>query len=242
MQVRIHPDYERLSNFVANEVLEYIKKKPDAVVCLASGDSPKLTYNLIAEKGRAQNINFQNVTFIGLDEWVGIAPGNPGSCKYFLMENIFIPLQLAPRQIHMFDGLSTNLAEECKNMDAVIHSKGGLDVMVVGIGMNGHIGFNEPGISPDLYAHVADLEETTKSVGQKYFKEQTRLEKGITIGLKYLTESKKPILIANGEKKAEIIQKALEGPVSMKLPASIIQKHPNSLVALDELAASLLKK
>jgi glucosamine-6-phosphate isomerase len=242
MDVKILPDYERLSNFVADNVLEYIKKKPDAVVCLASGDSPRLTYNLIAEKGRTQNINFQNVTFIGLDEWVGIAPGNPGSCKYFLMENIFIPLQLAPRQIHLFDGLSTNLTEECRKMDAVIRSKGGIDVMVVGIGMNGHIGFNEPGISPDLYSHVADLEETTKSVGQKYFKEQTKLEKGITIGLKYLTESKKPILIANGEKKAEIIRKAIEGPVTMNLPASIMQKHPASLIALDKSAASLLKK
>jgi glucosamine-6-phosphate isomerase len=242
MELKIYPDYENISNVVADEVINYVKHKPGAVLCLASGDSPRLTYNLIAEKGKSLNVNFQNVTFVGLDEWVGISPENPGSCRYFLMENLFIPLQVAPRQIHLFDGLASDLELECKKMNDVISSKGGLDIMIVGIGMNGHIGFNEPGVSSELYAHVATLDETTISVGQKYFKEKTTLGKGITIGLKYLMESKRPILIANGEKKSSIIQQTIEGAISMQVPATIMRKHPTSLVVIDQAAASRLTK
>jgi 6-phosphogluconolactonase/glucosamine-6-phosphate isomerase/deaminase len=114
--------------------------------------------------------------------------------------------------------------------------------MVVGIGMNGHIGFNEPGISVDHYAHVVDLDEGTRTVGQKYFSQKTTLTKGITMGLSHLLAARKVILIANGRKKADVIKKALEEDITIDLPASIIRKHSNGIVMLDEEAASALKK
>lgn len=125
-------------------------------------------------------------------------------------------------------------------MDAVI-AENGIDVMLVGIGMNGHIGFNEPGISFDLPCHVAKLEEITKEVGQKYFNGETELDKGITIGLKHFMNAPTVILMANGAKKAGVIQQAVKGPVSEQFPAAIIQRHRNGAVLIDKEAASQLE-
>ena len=149
-------------------------------------------------------------------------------------------LNLSGNQVHLFDAMSDNLEEECLKMDAVILEKGVIDLMIVGIGMNGHIGFNEPGVSFDNYSHVIDLDETTITVGQKYFKTAATLQKGITLGLKHLQESKKVLLLANGIKKAEVIKKTVEGEVTNTFPASIMQTHSNGFVMIDEEAAGLL--
>ena len=125
-------------------------------------------------------------------------------------------------------------------MDSIINEKKGIDLMIVGVGMNGHIGFNEPGISFEKNAHVIDLDSTTQTVGQKYFKNPVAIKQGITLGFKQLLQSKKLILIANGLKKSTIIKKSLEGEISSIVPASIVQMHPNSEVMVDEEAASLL--
>jgi 6-phosphogluconolactonase/glucosamine-6-phosphate isomerase/deaminase len=127
-------------------------------------------------------------------------------------------------------------------MDQFIRDNGGIDIMVVGIGRNGHIGFNEPGIPFENYSHVVQLDEVTTTVGQKYFTEATTLNQGITLGLQHLLDAKEAILIANGEKKAEVIKKSLEGRISVEMPGSVIRKHNNAAVIIDEEAASLLNK
>ena len=127
-------------------------------------------------------------------------------------------------------------------MDAVIAARGGIDIMLVGIGMNGHIGFNEPGTAFKSLCHVAALDETTKSVGQKYFKEETVLHQGITIGLGHLLNAKKVFLQANGKRKAEVIKKTVEGEMSENFPASVMQQHTNGFVLIDDEAATLLTK
>jgi 6-phosphogluconolactonase/glucosamine-6-phosphate isomerase/deaminase len=167
-------------------------------------------------------------------------PGdNEGSCRYFFEHKLFRPLKLDPYQCHLFDAQAGDLDIELKKMDALILNKG-IDLMVVGIGLNGHIGFNEPGTPFDSPCHIATLDEVTTSVGQKYFTVETPLSKGITVGLRHLMSAKHLILIANGSKKAEVIQKALAGPVSPAFPASIVQEHPNAIVITDFEAASLL--
>ena len=240
MELKIYNDYQHLSEAAAMEIIELVRNKPNAVLCLASGETPRLTCKLLVEKTVKENVDLSHVTFIGLDEWVGIPPENDGSCHNFFHTEIFKPLHFSPGQIHLFDAVSGNLEEECKKMDAVIFEKGGIDLMMVGIGMNGHIGFNEPGVSFDNYAHVTDLDDTTISVGQKYFKTSATLQKGITLGLKHLRQSKKVLLLANGTKKAGVIKKTLEGEITNKFPASIMQTHSNGLVMVDEEAASLL--
>ena len=138
--------------------------------------------------------------------------------------------------------MSGDLREECTKMDAVIRNKGGIDLIVVGIGMNVHIGFNEPGVSFDNYSHVIDLDETTISVGQKYFNTPVSLQKGITLGLKHLLNAKKAILIANGTKKAGVIRDTVEQKVNNNFPATVMQQHANGFVMIDEGAASLLNQ
>lgn len=151
-------------------------------------------------------------------------------------------MQLNPSQYFLFDSLAENVEAECKKMDAVIAEKGGIDIMLVGIGMNGHIGFNEPGTSFTSLSHVIELDDTTKSVGQKYFKEKTVLHKGITIGLGHLMNAKKVFLKADGKRKAEVIKKTVEGEVNESFPASIMQQHANGFVVVDEEAALLLQQ
>jgi glucosamine-6-phosphate isomerase len=241
MQLKIYKDYQILSSHVAPEIIELAKNKPDAVLCLASGHSPVLTYALMAKRANAGEVDFSRCSFIELDEWLGIPPGKEGSCAFFLETKIFQPLDISSSQIHLFNALNSNPERECEIMDETISQKGGIDLMLVGIGMNGHIGFNEPGSSFDNYSHVIELDDTTRAVGQKYFTQQTALQKGITLGLKHLMQSKKVILIANGIKKAEVIRKALEGEISNQMPASIIRTHPDSVVMIDEEAASLLQ-
>ncbi|MFM9911407.1 MAG: glucosamine-6-phosphate deaminase, partial [Chitinophagaceae bacterium] len=180
--------------------------------------------------------------FIGLDEWIDLSPKTEGSCQNDFHKRIFGPLGILPSQYHLFDGLSNNVEKECADMDAFIKEKGGIDLMVVGIGMNGHIGFNEPGVDFNLLSHVIDLDETTVSVGQKYFSEPVSLQKGITLGLGHLMNSKKLLLLANGKRKSMVIKKAVEETISNLFPASIIQQHPESYVLIDEDAGSLLDK
>lgn len=240
MQLKIYKDNNELSANAARQIIDLVKQKPNAALCLAAGDTPRLTYRMTADMAASEQVDFSKVTFIGLDEWVGIPPENAGSCKYFLYHNVFDLLQIKESQIHVFNALSNDLDNECTKMDATIGLVGGIDLMLVGIGMNGHIGFNEPGVSFDLYSHYIDLDETTQKVGQKYFSETTKLPQGITLGLRHFLEARQGILIANGAKKAEVIKKAVQEPVTNQLPASIIQQHVNGWVMVDEEAASLL--
>ena len=242
MQISIYQDYEALSWHAADTIMEFVGQHPGAVLCLAAGDTPRLAYQLIAESAAEGKADFRRCTFVGLDEWVGIPPETEGSCHYFLRRHLFDPLQIPEDAIHLFDGLSDDLDYECKKMNEIISAKGGIDLMLVGVGINGHIGLNEPGVSPHLYAHVVELDSATQTMGQKYFKQQTPLTRGITLGLKHLLEARKVILIANGTRKAEIIRQALEGPVTPDLPASIIRMHRDSRVMLDEAAAAALTR
>jgi galactosamine-6-phosphate isomerase len=240
MQLNIYKDYNTLSLHAATEIIDVVKKKPDAVLCLAAGDTPRLTYSLMAKKAADEKVDFTRCTFIGLDEWVGIPPENEGSCHFYLQSHLFKPLHISSPQIHLFNAMSEDPIQECRTMDKIISEKGGIDLMLVGVGMNGHIGFNEPGVLFDNYSHVIDLDATTQSIGQKYFNQPASLQKGITLGLKHLLQAGKVILIANGIKKAEVIRKALEEEINTAMPASIIQTHPQGMVMIDEEAGSLL--
>ncbi len=240
MKLNVYPDNQTLSAQVANEVITLIKRKPNAVFCMASGDTPRLACQLIAQRAIDEGIDFSKSTFVGLDEWLGIPPDNVGSCHYFFKTLLIEPLGLSPNQTFLFDALAKDPPEECRKMDERISNKGGIDFMVVGIGMNGHIGFNEPGISFDLYSHVADLDNTTITVGQKYFNSPIELRQGVTLGLKHLMDSKRVILMANGVKKARVIAEATGGQVRNQFPATIIQGHQNAEVAIDLEASSEL--
>jgi glucosamine-6-phosphate deaminase len=237
MTIHTFPDYEALSETTANLIIEVLKKKPDALICIASGDTPLGVCKFLAKSDKKR---FEKCTFVGLDEWVGMDENDEGSCKYGIYQNLLIPLNFLSERIKYFDAKAQDLDSECQKINEFIASRGGLDVMLVGVGMNGHIALNEPNTPFDIYAHVSDLEEVTKSVGQKYFTKETILTKGITLGLAHLQEAKLPILIANGQRKAPVINKALTLEITEKFPASIFQKIERSIVMLDLEAAQEL--
>lgn len=241
MDVKIFDSYEKLSAHTAAEWAKLIQKKPGAVVCVASGDSPKLACELFCRQVKQESFDVSKFFFVGLDEWVGLSPETFGSCHNDFQKRLIQPLELSASQYHLFDAMSSDLPGECSKMDKVIAERDGIDLMIVGIGMNGHIGFNEPGVDFKLLSHAIELDETTVTVGQKYFKEEVVLQKGVTLGLQHLMNAKKVFLLANGERKAAVVKKAVEGEVTNKFPASIMQQHESGFILIDKEAASELK-
>jgi len=241
MTTHIFDDHADLSFQVAKLIAQQIKAKPDSVICFASGESPLLAYNLLVTLLKSEQIDSGKFTLIGLDEWIDIGPENPGSCAYFLRTHLIDPLKLSADQYKLFNALAEDLNQECATMDKFIQEKGGLDLIIVGVGMNGHIGFNEPGVPQHLYSHVIALDETTKTVGQKYFTGKTQLSKGITLGSQHVREAKKAVLMASGERKATIIRQTLEGEIAATVPATIMRELENGHVMIDRNAASMLK-
>lgn len=241
MQTAIFESPEKLAHEASRKIIELVSLKPNAVLCLAGGETPRLTYQYLTAAAQKRNIDFSAVQWISLDEWVGIPPSNPGSCFYFLQQALFTPLAVNPSNIHFFDAMTADLLVECERINAKINHWQGIDLILVGIGMNGHIGFNEPGVDAALAAHVIELDAVTQQVGQKYFTENTCLQKGITLGISQLMQARIAILIAAGVNKASVIKKAVEEPLSKWVPASYIQAHANAWVMLDAGAASALK-
>lgn len=242
MELHTFKDYHSMSHAASDSMLRAVMSKPDAVICLATGHTPCLTYRLWVEKILQKNINVSNCFFIGLDEWVGIRADKEGTCHHFLYNYIFHPLHVPESNLHLFNPMSKNLEEECVQMNEIIHSRNGIDMITLGIGMNGHLGFNEPGASLYNDAHVVKLDATTQTVGQKYFATVQSISRGITIGLRQIMQSKKIIVLANGFGKAHIIKQALEGKISTSLPASLLRNCHQATCYIDEEAATLLRK
>ncbi len=238
MQLQIFQNPEQLATHTANYLIDLVRNKPSATLILTSGDTPVLTYKKMVEL--AQPSDFEQVTIIGLDEWVGIPATSEGSCRYIVEENFLKPLGVNPLQYTFFDSMTTYLESECKRVDELLKSKGGADLIIVGVGVNGHIGLNEPGYSFDNYCHVSELADVTISTGQKYFKENTPLTQGITIGLKHLLEANVAILIATGQRKAEVLKQTFVQEPSVELPSTVFKLHSNAFVWIDEAAAQLL--
>lgn len=240
MNVQIFADYEALSRHTAQHIADLLNRKPDALICAASGDTPVGTYRALVQLVKEGKTSVEHCTFVGLDEWVGLGPESEGSCASYLQRELFGPLNIGPEQCRLFDAKAADLEAECDDMTRFVDERGGFDLILVGVGLNGHIALNEPGTPFNLKAHVSELAETTIIVGQKYFSEPTDLTLGITTGLQQLMEAREAILLASGSKKAPAIQMALEGPVTEEFPASILQTHPKGYVWLDQEAASEL--
>lgn len=240
MQILTFDTYEQLSTHAATELVDLVAQKPNAVLCLATGDTPRLTYNKVVEMAQTRQVDFSQCAVVALDEWAGIPPDNNGSCHAFLHEYLFNPLKINASQICLFDALTTDPAAECARVNTWVTDHDGIDLMVVGIGVNGHIGFNEPGIAWGNDAHLADLAPITRTVGQKYFATEVPIEKGFTVGLRQVAAARRLLLLANGPKKAEIIRLTAEGEIGAEVPSTILRQHPNSALLIDSAAASLL--
>ena len=239
MNIIVSEDYDALSQRVADDVKKIIEQKPTSLICIPSGDTPSGMYRQLSKDYNNGKLNIDQTNFIGLDEWVGLNKEDKGSCGYYLHQFLLDPLNIKTEKYFLFDGKADDLQHECTKAAAFIDEKGGIDLAILGLGMNGHLGLNEPGVSPALRVHVMQLEQTTKKVGQKYFDAETTLQEGITIGLSLLMEAKTIFLLVSGNAKADILDKVLNGEISNKVPASLLRNHSDCFVYIDKEAGRM---
>ncbi|KWW16600.1 hypothetical protein AS888_24570 [Peribacillus simplex] len=240
MEVCVFKDYSEMSKQSAEMIIKAVNEKPDALLCIAAGSTPTGTLRYLVQEAKHKRVDFSNCKFVGLDEWVGMDRHDEGSCQHYLYSEFFDVLNINQENIHFFDAKAEDLEGECKKTDKYIEEHGPINVCILGLGMNGHLALNEPGISFELSSHVVDLDNTTKAVGQKYFTEAKELSKGITLGCRQFLDAKLVMLQVNGSKKREIVKKLIEKSVTTALPGTILKKHENSFLLLDEEAAEIL--
>lgn len=241
MQVIVADNYVSLSIQAAELVASFLKESTSPLLCAASGDSPLGLYKELCQLKEQGIIDTSNWAVVSLDEWVGLNLTDEGSCAYSITRNLTKPLGLADKKVCFFDGRKADTDDVCREVESFIDSFEGMDVAILGLGMNGHIGLNEPGTPATIRTHVSILEPLTKQVGQKYFDKPMPLQQGITLGIGNLLEAKHLILVVSGSKKADIVKQMLEGPVNESLPASLFLSHPSIYIFLDKEAASKLQ-
>lgn len=240
MHIVVCKDYEEMSRRAAEIVAEQIKKRPDGLISFPGGDTPLGMVHVFADMVNEGKVDISRTHYVSLDEWVGLSNEDEGSCGLFNQQNLLSRLQHPFAGTHIINGAAEDIESERVALNDYISQYGPLDVSVLGIGMNGHLGFNENGVDFDLDAHIIPLSETTLKVMTKYFGEKFHPTHGISQGIRQIMAAKTVILIANGAHKAEILKKAVHGPVTNEVPASVLQNHPNYYVVADEAAAALL--
>lgn len=241
MKLKIEDTYEGMSKRAAEDLLLVLQSLDKPLVCVASGASPAGLYKELVHLTKASGTDTSAWHFVGLDEWKGMDGSDEGSCRYQLNQQLFNPLSAAKDRICFFDGKAKDIVIECQRVEDFIRQFEYIDVAILGIGVNGHVGMNEPGTPVSLRSHVANIHASTQQIGQKYFKEPRQLDTGLTLGITTLLESKHLMLLASGENKAKSVFEMLHGPQSEELPASLLRDHANFLIYLEKEAAKCLK-
>ena len=223
--------YADLSRKAANILAAQVTLKPDCVLGLATGSTPIGTYQQLIEAYKNGDIDFSTVKSVNLDEYCGLDGDNDQSYRYFMNHNLFDHVNINKENTNVPNGKADNMEAECKRYDALIEELGGADIQLLGIGHNGHIGFNEPCDVFEKTTHIVDLGETTIQANARFFASIDEVPRqAITMGIKTIMNAKKILLIANGQDKKEIVEKAFYGPVTPNVPASILQLHPDVTV------------
>lgn len=228
-------NYKDLSRKAANIISAQVILKPDAVLGLATGSTPVGTYQQLIEWYNKGDLDFSGVRTINLDEYVGLKPEQKESYRYFMNTQLFEHVNITKENTHVPNGTAPDLNAECRRYEELIRSVGGIDLQLLGIGHNGHIGFNEPGQAFEKMTHVVELGEKTLQANARFFLSETEMpHQAITMGIKPIMQARKLLLIANGKEKEEILNRALYGEVTPEIPASILQFHPDLTVIYSE--------
>lgn len=224
-------DYRAMSRQAANIISAQVILKPDCVLGLATGSTPIGTYQQLAKWNQQGDLDFSRVRTVNLDEYRGLPGTHPQSYRYFMDENLFSKVNIDPAQTHVPTGSREDSVAECAAYDALIERLGGIDLQLLGIGHNGHIGFNEPGDCFVLGTHEVSLTPSTLAANARFFEDPNEQPRSaLTMGIGAILRARRILLIAHGEEKMEILNRALYGPVTPQVPASILQLHPNCIV------------
>ena len=245
MRIVIRKNYEEMSKTAAEIVSSLIKRKPDCILGLATGSTPIGLYKELIRMHKEENLDFSNVKTFNLDEYYGLSPTHPQSYRYFMDENLFNHINIKKENTNIPDGLTKidEIDNFCENYEKTIKESGGIDLQILGIGRDGHIGFNEPGSPLTSKTRLVALNKQTIKDNSRFFEKIEDVPKfALTMGIGTILEAKEIILLANGKKKSEIIAEAIEGPVTSMVSASFLQFHNRVTVIIDEEAGSLLRR
>ena len=246
MEIIIQPTSEAASDIAARIVRRLLEEKPGAVLGLATGQTPLLAYRRLVE----MRLDWSRVTTFNLDEYVGLPPSHPASYHHFMWEHLFRQTNIDPARVHIPDGLAADIPAFCRRYEELIQTAGGIDLQVLGIGSDGHIGFNELSSSLASRTRIKTLTEQTRRDNAGDFSSPEEVSRSeppqvprhvITMGVGTIMEARHCLLLAFGEKKAEAVAAAVEGPVTAMVPASVLQMHPKATFCIDEEAASKLQ-
>jgi glucosamine-6-phosphate deaminase len=220
-----------------------IRDKPDSVLGLATGSTPIGVYALMVDMHRRGEMDFARVRTFNLDEYVGLGPEHPGSYRYFMQEHLFSKVNVSPANTQVPDGLSENIPAHCAEYEESIRRCGGIDLQLLGLNRDGHIGFNEPSSSLASRTRLKTITPQTAADNVGVFGTPEKVPRHvITMGIGTIMESRRVVMMATGAAKAAVVGQMVEGPISANCPATILQMHPSCMVVLDEAAATALKR
>ena len=243
MRVIIVKDYKEMSKSTAKVLANRIGRKCDLVLGLATGSTPVGMYSELIRMHKEEGLDFSKVRSFNLDEYCGLSPDHPQSYHYFMHDKLFNHINIRPENIYIPRGAVKNANISCEWYEKKIKEEGGIDLQILGIGRDGHIGFNEPGSSLGSRTRIKTLTKETVEDNARYFEKKEDVPRyAITMGMGTISEARECLLLASGANKAEALQKCVEGPVSAEITASLLQLHPRAIIIVDEEAAQNLRQ
>ncbi len=232
-------NYEEMGEKACDLIVEKVNSLDNPVLGLATGSTPEGMYQQMIDSFQRNEVSFTKTTTFNLDEYVGLSGNNPNSYRFYMNDKLFKHIDLPANRAYLPNGDADDLQKECRDYETLMYKAEYIDVQVLGLGLNGHIGFNEPGTAFDSRTHIVDLDETTRKANARFFDSLDDVpKKAITMGIETIMESKKILLLVAGEKKAEAVYRLVNGETSEEFPASILQKHENVTLIADEEALS----
>ena len=238
LRARVLPDYGAMSAAAADLVTAKLRERPHAVFMVPTGTTPLGMYRRLVARHEEDGLSFALATFFNLDEYMGLPPDHPASYHVYMRENFYGRVDVDPGKVHVPDGFAPDPEAECGRYEKEIRAAGGVDLCVLGIGRNGHVGFNEPGASFGSRTRVVRLAESTRRVNAADFEGGRAPERAISVGMRTISDSREVLLLASGANKAGAVAAAVGGGVSEEVPASALRHHPNVSFLLDRGAAS----
>jgi len=241
MKIIIKEDYQAVSRNAAMITASQVNLKSDSVLGLATGSTPIGMYQELIKMYQNGDVDFSNVRTFNLDEYNKLPPDNSQSYHYFMYENLFRHININPENISILDGMTSDVEKECRDYEEAIRDCGGIDLQILGIGVNGHIGFNEPDTALNVSTALVDLTDDTIKANSRFFASPELVpEKALSVGMGVILKARRIILLASGENKAEAIRDTVNGLVSTQTPSSFLQIHPDVTIIIDRAAASLI--
>lgn len=243
MKIYQEKDYDALSRRAANLISAEVIRKPDCVLGLATGSTPVGTYRQLSAWNQKGDFSFKDVRTVNLDEYLGLPPTHDQSYRYFMQENLFDKIDIPFEHTHVPDGMAADPEQECRRYDELVRSLGYADLQLLGLGRNGHIGFNEPGDCFRKETHVVELTQNTIEANARFFENEAAVpKKAITMGIGCIMAARRVLLVASGANKAEAVYRTVCGPITPQCPASILLLHNDVVIVGDEEALSMVRE